>query len=42
MKGFMKYAETNSGAMMFIPNFMKFGLGFQNLKGRDTDSMVIS
>jgi hypothetical protein len=42
----MKYAvEMGSGAMIYIPNFIKIGSGIQKLVGRiyrHTDSMVIS
>jgi hypothetical protein len=42
----MKYAtEMGSGAMIYIPSFIKIGSGIQNLIGgihRHTDSMVIS
>jgi hypothetical protein len=43
----MKYAvEMGSGAMMYIPSFIKIGSGIQTLIGgdthTDTDSMVIS
>jgi hypothetical protein len=42
----MKYAiKMGSGTMIYIPSFIKIGLGFQNLiEGihRQTDSMVIS
>jgi hypothetical protein len=32
MKGFMKYAvEMGSGAMIFIPSFIKIGSGIQKL-----------
>jgi hypothetical protein len=43
---FMKHTdEMNSGAMIYIPSFMKIGSGIQKLIGgrhRHTDSMVIS
>jgi hypothetical protein len=41
----MIYAvEMGSGAMTYIPSFMKIGSGIQNLTGRDsqTDSMEIA
>jgi hypothetical protein len=42
----MKYAiEMGSGAMIYIPSFIKIGSGIQNLIGenpRHTDSMEIS
>jgi hypothetical protein len=42
----MKYAlEMNSGAMIYIPSFLKIGSGVQELIGgiyRHTDSMVIA
>jgi hypothetical protein len=44
----MKYAvEMGSGAMIYIPSFIKIGSGIQKLIGgggiyRHTDSMVIS
>jgi hypothetical protein len=42
----MKYAvEVGSGAMIYIPGFIKFGSGIQNLIGgihRHTDSMEIA
>jgi hypothetical protein len=40
----MKYAiEISSGAMIFIPSFIKIGLGIQKLiRGRHTDSIAIS
>jgi hypothetical protein len=42
----MKYAvEMGSGAMIYIPIFLKIGSGIQNLIGgihRHTDGMVIS
>jgi hypothetical protein len=45
----MKYAiEMGSGAMMYIPSFIKIGSGILNSMGgtgftdRQTDSMVIS
>jgi hypothetical protein len=44
----MKYAvEMDSGAMIYIPSFIKIGLGIQKLIRaihiyRDTDSKVIS
>jgi hypothetical protein len=44
--GFRKYAvEIGSGAMIYIPSFIKIGSGIQKLiRGihRHTDSMVIS
>jgi hypothetical protein len=44
--GFMKYAsEMGSGAMIYIPSFIKIGSGTQKLiegGGNYTDSMVIS
>jgi hypothetical protein len=44
-EGFMKYAvEMDSGAMIYIPTFIKFGSCTQKLIGEDTqtDSMVLS
>jgi hypothetical protein len=45
----MKYAvEMGSGAMMYVPSFIKIGSGIQKLMGgggytrRHTDSMVAS
>jgi hypothetical protein len=41
----MKYAiEVGSGAVLYIPSFMKIGSGIQKLIAGDshTDSMVIS
>jgi hypothetical protein len=42
----MKYAvEMGSGAIMYIPSFIKIGSGVQKLIGRihrHTDSMVIA
>jgi hypothetical protein len=42
----MKYAvEMRSGAMIYIPSFIKIGSGIQKLKGgihRHTDRMEIS
>jgi hypothetical protein len=42
----MKYAiEMASGAMIYIPSFIKIGLGIQKLiraKGSQTDSMEIT
>jgi hypothetical protein len=42
----MKYAvKTDSGAMIYVPNFVKIGLCIQKLIReihRHTDSMVIS
>jgi hypothetical protein len=42
----MKYdAEMGSGAMIYVPSFIKSGSGIQMLMGRgnsQTDSMVIS
>jgi hypothetical protein len=40
----MKYAvEMGSGAMLYIPSFIKIGSGIPNLIGGiHTDSMVIS
>jgi hypothetical protein len=42
----MKYAvEIGSGAMIYIPSFIKFGSGIQKLVWmihRHTDSMIIS
>jgi hypothetical protein len=41
----MKYAvEMGSGAMMYIPSFIKIGSGIQKLMGihRHTDSKVMS
>jgi hypothetical protein len=42
----MKYAvEMGSGAMVYIPNFIKIGSGIKMLMGgihRHTDSMAIS
>jgi hypothetical protein len=43
----MKHApEMGSGAMIYIPSFIKIGSGIQKLMGgyayRHTDSMVIS
>jgi hypothetical protein len=40
----MKYAvEMGSGAMIYIPSFIKIGSGIQKLLGGEyTDSMVIS
>jgi hypothetical protein len=35
MGGIMKYAvEMGSGAMIYIPNFIKIGSGIQKLRGR--------
>jgi hypothetical protein len=46
LMGFMKYAtEMGSGAMIFIPSFIKIGPGIQKLIGeihRHTDRMTIS
>jgi hypothetical protein len=46
MEGFMKYAvQMGSGAMIYIPSFIKTGLGIQRLIGgrhRHTDSMMTS
>jgi hypothetical protein len=46
MRGFMKYAvKMSSGAMIYIPSFIKAGSGFQKLMvgiHRHTDSKVIS
>jgi hypothetical protein len=45
-EGFMKYAlEIGSGAMLYIPSFIKIGSSIQKLVGRIdryTDGMVIS
>jgi hypothetical protein len=41
----MKYAyEMGSGAMIYIPDFIKIGTGIQKLMGgyTDTDSKLIS
>jgi hypothetical protein len=40
----MKYVvEIGSGAMMYVPSFIKIGSGIQKLGGdTQTDSMVIS
>jgi hypothetical protein len=39
----MKYAvETGSGAMIYIPSFLKIGSGIQKLMGGITGSMVIA
>jgi hypothetical protein len=41
----MKYAvQMGSGAMIYIPSFIKIGSGIQKLMGggEDTDSLVIS
>jgi hypothetical protein len=42
----MKYAdEMGSGAIIYVPSFIKIGKGIQKLTGRKnrhTDSMVIS
>jgi hypothetical protein len=43
----MKYAvEMSSGAIIYIPSFVRIGSGIQNLFGenthRDTDNVVIS
>jgi hypothetical protein len=44
--GFMKYAvEMGSGAMIYIPSFIKISSGFPKLIGgiqRHTDSMMIA
>jgi hypothetical protein len=35
----MKYAvEISSGAMIYIPSFIKIGSGIQKLLGEDTDT----
>jgi hypothetical protein len=35
----MKYAvEMGSGAMIYIPSFIKIGSAIQNLMGRDTQT----
>jgi hypothetical protein len=37
--GFMKYAvEMGSGAMIYIPSFIKIGSGIQKLLGGDTNT----
>jgi hypothetical protein len=45
-EGFMKYdVEMDSGAMIYIPSFIKTGTGIQNLIGgiqRHIDSKMIS
>jgi hypothetical protein len=39
----MKYAvEMGSGAMTYIPSFIKIGSGIHELIHRHTDSMVIA
>jgi hypothetical protein len=39
----MKYAvETGSGAMIYIPSFIKIGSAILELMGGYTDSMVIA
>jgi hypothetical protein len=39
----MKYVvDMGSGAMIYIPNFMKIGSVIQKLTGRHTDSTVIA
>jgi hypothetical protein len=39
----MKYAvEVGSGAMIYIPSFIKIGSAIQKLIGGYTDSMTIS
>jgi hypothetical protein len=37
----MKYAvEVGSGAMIYIPSFVRTGLGIQKLIGGDTDTQA--
>jgi hypothetical protein len=37
----MKYVvEVGSGAMKYIPSFIKFGFGIQNLIGEYTNSQI--
>jgi hypothetical protein len=42
-EGFMKYVvEMGSGAVIYIPSFIKNGSGIQEFIGGHTDSMVIT
>jgi hypothetical protein len=42
-EGFFNYAvEMGSGAVIYVPSFIKIGSGIQKLIGGDTDSKVIS
>jgi hypothetical protein len=43
LEGFVKYAvETGSGAMIYIPSFIKIGSGIQKLIGGYTNRMEIT